>query len=184
MLIAGNKSYNLSNEIYKLYPTASFCSRSSGYNFLKKDDKERFAQESLDHDHILIISALADFHQIVLYDTVYKCCVKNKHRPHIITVGSTIDRSGTGNGRIYSTEKKALLEHTRNLNLQSYGNQGPKTTHISLGMLSNLQHKFPDRKTLPVSEAAQYIKWLIDQPKHVNINEISIDPMQDDFWYD
>lgn len=184
MLVAGNAFYNLSKEIHKLYPTATFCSRNTGYNFFKKEDKEKFAQESLNHDHILLISALAEFHQVMLYDTVYKHCVENKHRPHIITVGSTIDRLGTGNGRVYSTEKKALLEHTKNLNLQSYGNQGPKTTHISIGMLSNLQHKFPNRKTLDVSEAAGYIKWLIEQPKHVNINEISIDPMQDKFWYE
>jgi NADP-dependent 3-hydroxy acid dehydrogenase YdfG len=32
---------------------------------------------------------------------------------------------------------------------------------------------------MDIDEAAGYIKWLIDQPKYVNINEISIDPMQE-----
>ena len=31
---------------------------------------------------------------------------------------------------------------------------------------------------MDIDEAAGYVKWLIDQPKHVSINEISIDPVQ------
>ena len=43
----------------------------------------------------------------------------------------------------------------------------------------NNQEKHPDRKCLDIKIAADYIKWLIDQPKHVNINELSIDPIQE-----
>jgi NADP-dependent 3-hydroxy acid dehydrogenase YdfG len=34
-----------------------------------------------------------------------------------------------------------------------------------------------------IDKAAQYIKWIIDQPKELNINEISIDPVQNTRWY-
>lgn len=182
MIIAGNSQYNLAKEIQKLYPDAYFCSRRSGYNLLEKNDKNKFAEEALNHNHIILISALEDFHQIILYDTLYKKCIENQHRPHIITVGSTIDRLSNGNGRIYSTEKKALLEHSRNLNLKNNVTYGPKTTHISIGMLDNMQEKFPDRPCLKTSEVASYISWIINQPANININEISIDPLHDIYW--
>jgi NADP-dependent 3-hydroxy acid dehydrogenase YdfG len=60
----------------------------------------------------------------------------------------------------------------------------PKVSYISFGTLTNNQEKHPDRTCLSIDEAAEYIKWLINQPKYVNINEISIDPMQDKRWYD
>jgi len=59
----------------------------------------------------------------------------------------------------------------------------PKVSYISFGTLSNNQEKHPDRKCMDIDEAAGYIKWLISQPKYVNINEISIDPMQGDSNY-
>jgi NADP-dependent 3-hydroxy acid dehydrogenase YdfG len=49
--------------------------------------------------------------------------------------------------------------------------------------MSNNQHKHPDRKCLDIDQAAEYIKWICEQPKNININEISIDPMQDQRWH-
>lgn len=183
MLIAGNRHWNLSKALYALYPDAVFCSRTTGYDLTQNDGKDKFKELALSHNVIVIVSALSNFHQLVLYDTVYQYCLTNQHRPHIITVGSTIDRSANGNGRLYSTEKVALSEHTRNLNLHAFANNGPKTTHISFGMLETMRKKFPDKKFISADDAAGYIKWIIEQPSAVNINEVSIDPMQDDYWY-
>jgi NADP-dependent 3-hydroxy acid dehydrogenase YdfG len=55
---------------------------------------------------------------------------------------------------------------------------GPKVSLISFGSLSNVQEKHPDRICLELSRAASYIKWIIDQPADICINEISIDPLQ------
>jgi NADP-dependent 3-hydroxy acid dehydrogenase YdfG len=49
--------------------------------------------------------------------------------------------------------------------------------------MRNNQHKHPDRKCLDIDQAAEYIKWICEQPKNININEISIDPMQDQRWH-
>ena len=38
--------------------------------------------------------------------------------------------------------------------------------------------KHPDRNKISLSEVAGYIKWLIDQPVHLHIHEIAIDPVQ------
>ena len=55
-------------------------------------------------------------------------------------------------------------------------NAGPRVSYISFGTLSNNQHKHPDRQCLDIAGAAEYIKWVIEQPIH--INEISLDPIQ------
>jgi NADP-dependent 3-hydroxy acid dehydrogenase YdfG len=31
---------------------------------------------------------------------------------------------------------------------------------------------------MDIDVAASYVKWILDQPAHLNINELSIDPMQ------
>jgi hypothetical protein len=49
---------------------------------------------------------------------------------------------------------------------------------ISFGSLTNVSDKHPNRKCLDITVAASYIKWLIDQPDYICINEISIDPLQ------
>lgn len=182
MIVAGDSTYNVGKEIFRIYPNAVFCSRKTDYNLLTDNGKEKFAQESLNHNHVLIVSALDNFHIIKLYDMVYKTCIENNHKPHIITIGSTIDRLGNGNGRLYSTEKKALREHTINLNLHSAKVNGPKTTLLSFGMLENMKKKFPEKECISLDLVGYYIKWIIDQPKYININEINIDPLQDNYW--
>ena len=38
--------------------------------------------------------------------------------------------------------------------------------------------KHPDRRLMDVNKAATYIKWVLDQPKDISLNELSIDPKQ------
>jgi hypothetical protein len=56
--------------------------------------------------------------------------------------------------------------------------KNPRVTLISFGTLSSLQKKHPDRKTIPIEDAANYIKWILTQPANLHINEISIDALQ------
>ena len=66
MLVLGNKDYGLSKSIYELYPDAEFCSRSSGYDLSKKNIRDQAAEKSLDHEVVLVVSALGDFNQTLL----------------------------------------------------------------------------------------------------------------------
>jgi hypothetical protein len=77
---------------------------------------------------------------------------------------------------LYNAEKKALRDYCNSLSLLGVWNGGPKVSYISFGTLSNNQQKHPDRVCMDISVAANYIKWVIDQPIH--INEISLDPIQ------
>ena len=183
MLITGNKNEGLAAALYKLYPDAEFISRETGYDFGKKADMERCAEAAVMHDVIINCSALFRFHQTSLLDIIYKKCQVEKHRPHIVNIGSTTDRVKKGGSWLYNAEKKALRDYSNTLGLSGVWSEGPKISYISFGTLSNNQEKHPTRKVMDIDTAAEYIKWIIDAPKHFNINELSIDPMQSEYWY-
>ena len=95
-----------------------------------------------------------------------------------IKLCSTTDRVKKGCAWLYNAEKKALRDYCNTLGMNGVWGSAPKITLISFGSLSNVQSKHPDRKCLDIAQAALYIKWLIEQPANICINEISIDPLQ------
>ena len=60
------------------------------------------------------------------------------------------------------------------------GGSNVKSTLISFGSLTtpSVMKKHPDRELMDVEYAAQLILWLLSQPEYVNINELSVDPIQ------
>lgn len=184
MIITGNKTEGLASALEKIWPDAVFASRTTGYDFGKKLDMERLADEALNHEVFINCSALWRFGQTSLLDIVYKKCHLEKHDIHIINIGSTTDRVKKGGAWLYNAEKKALRDYSNTLGLSGIWGSGPKVSYISFGTLENKQEKHPDRKTMTLDTAAAYIKWIVDQPRDLCINELSIDPMQPESWYD
>ena len=180
ILISGNPFDGLSAAVGRQYPsTVEFASRSTGFDLCSADDRDRFASIAVEADVVIICAALWQFQQTVLLEAVSKKCRDSGTSPHIIVIGSTTDRVKNGKPWLYNAEKKALRDFSNTLSLGGVWTPGlPKVTYISFGTLSNNQDKHPDRVCMDIDVAAEYIKWLIDQPKCVNINEISIDPIQ------
>lgn len=179
ILVTGNKEKGLANAISKIYPQADFFSRSNGFDLTNPQKQKELAQKCLDYEIIINCSALWKFNQTVLLEEIYQACSQAKHKPHIINIGSTTDRVKNGKVWLYNAEKKALRDYSNTLGINGVWGTGPKITLISFGSLSNIQYKHPDRKCLDIDKAAEYIKWVIDQPKNICINEISIDPDQE-----
>ena len=179
MIITGNPKQGLAQAMFKMWPNATYCSRETNdLDLTNTDHMFQFANLCTKHDVIILNSALWRFHQTILLDLVYKALRTAKKEAHIVVIGSTTDRTKKGGAWLYNAEKKALRDYANSLGLIGVWHSGPKVSLISFGTLSNNQHKHPDRKCMDIDKAAHYIKWLIEQPKHVNINEISIDPMQ------
>ena len=178
ILISGNADFGVAKELEKLYPQANFASRKTGFDLTTADGQNLFANMAQHHDIIIINSALWKFNQTILLDTVYKKLVEKNKCPRIICVGSTTDRVKNGKAWLYNAEKKALRDYSNTLAIGGVWSDKPKVTYISFGTLSNNQEKHPDRKCMSVKRAAEYIKWVIDQPQDININEISIDRIQ------
>jgi NADP-dependent 3-hydroxy acid dehydrogenase YdfG len=182
MIITGNSNDGIARALAKLYPDAEFCSRSTGYDLSTKLDQERLAELVCNHDVFVNCAALYKFNQTTLLNIVYHKCVLEKHNCHIINIGSTTDRVKKGGAWLYNAEKKALRDYSNTLGLNGVWSNGPKLSYISFGTLSNNQEKHPDRRTMDIDTAAEYIKWIADQPANLCINELSIDPMQPEYW--
>jgi NADP-dependent 3-hydroxy acid dehydrogenase YdfG len=178
ILVAGNANYGLAKELYNLYPGAIFMSRSTGFDLTSAEGQLKASIEMLNCDVFINCSALWKFQQTVLLDKLYKSAVENNKRPHIICIGSTTDRVKKGGSWLYNAEKKALRDYCNTLGIAGVWEGKPKVTLISYGSLSNVSEKHPTRTCLDITVAASYIKWLIDQPDYICINEISIDPLQ------
>jgi NADP-dependent 3-hydroxy acid dehydrogenase YdfG len=185
ILVTGNPNKDLAKELLAIYPTAVFVSRETGIDLTTSDGHRKLANMSVEFDVFINSSALWKFNQTVLLDSIYKKCLEVKHPLHIINIGSTTDRVKNGKPWLYNAEKKALRDYSNTLALGGvWGDDLPKVSYISFGTLSNNQEKHPTRKCINIQVAAEYIKWIIDQPRHIAINEISIDPMQGKIWYE
>jgi NADP-dependent 3-hydroxy acid dehydrogenase YdfG len=183
VLITGNKNFGIAKELFQLYPDATFVSKTTGVDLTTQTGHTHCAELCLEHDIFINCAALWKFNQTVLLETVYKACVSAQHDIHIINIGSTTDRVKNGKPWLYNAEKKALRDYSNTLGIAGVWDKGPKVSYISFGTLSNNQEKHPDRRTMNINLAAQYIKWIIDQPKEININELSVDPLQNERWY-
>ena len=182
MLVIGNKEYGLAESIAKLYPHAEYYSRSSGYNMGKRDVRQQASEKSLDHDVVILCSALGDFSQVLLAEAIAKEWVKNNHQGYLIAVGSSADTPVKGSQWIYPVEKRALRAYMRQLSQACSSDTPPacKTTYIAPGNMHTPRQdeKMPDTLKLDTDYVAGVIKWLIDQPHNVNISELCLDRIQ------
>tara|TARA_B100000900_G_scaffold374236_1_gene355388 strand:- start:1001 stop:1570 length:570 start_codon:yes stop_codon:yes gene_type:complete len=186
ILVSGNPKQGVAQAIDRAFIVhdITYCSRENGYDLTTHEGQQRFAYLTQEHDVVIICSALWKFQQTVLLDVVAKKCNETGHKPHIVCIGSTTDRVKKGGAWLYNAEKKALRDYCNTHAINGvWGSKSPKVTLISFGTLSNNQHKHPDRKCLDIAQAGEYIKWVVDQPRGLSINEISIDPMQGAYWH-
>lgn len=187
VLITGNRNYGLCeaicNEFDKHENIDYECaSRSTGWTLDKNEEQERLAQYFVDEGFNVFInnSAMWKFHQIMIAEHLYTKAHEDGVHAQFIHMGSTADTGVRGRTWRYPTEKKALKDYNRDLTYMAAGGSNIKTTLISPGSLTtpSVIKKHPDRKLIDVEYIAEVILWLLQQPEYVNINEISLDPIQ------
>jgi len=181
ILMTGNPNYGLAEKFSIVQPQTDFAGRSNDYDLCTKQGRVKLAQDSLIYDVFVNSSAQYQFNQTLVLETVWKAWKENNKQGHIINIGSTVDRSTKGAEWIYPQEKKALksLSHQYAM-LGIWGGSGIRVSYISYGSLETkkVHEKHPDRKLMNVTQAAEYIKWVIDAPINININELHMDPIQ------
>ena len=99
-----------------------------------------------------------------------------------MSLGSTTDRTTKGSDWHYQQEKKALKSTSNALGLKSIWTGGPRVSYITFGTLENNAHKHPGRQVMTLAEAVDLIEWVMYCPAHLNINELSVDPLQHPSW--
>lgn len=182
LLMAGNETYGLAKSIKEIYPDTVSLSRTTGYDFKTLDAKKKAAIESLDYDVFLCVSALGDFHQSLLVERIIEKWQEKNHKGYLIVLGSSADTPVNGSTRMYNVEKRALRAFCRQLSqiAASIKPSNWKVTYIAPGNLHTPKQdeKMPDTPKLDTEYVAQVIKWLIDQPDHINISELCLDRIQ------
>ena len=193
ILITGSRKYGLCEAICNLFDTINqgyvdteikyeTASRSNGYNLETTKGQNKLAKYYIEEDFDIFInnSAIWKFHQVMIAECVFNAMKEVDRKGHIINIGSTADTGVKGRTWRYPTEKKALKAYNRDLTYMAMGGSNIKTTLISPGSLttSSVMKKHPDRKLIDVEYIAELVVWTINQPEYINVNELSIDPIQ------
>jgi hypothetical protein len=183
IMATGNPAdFSLASEMKNRWPHTEFVSRDTwGYDLTQESYRNKIAEKALLYDVFINSSALWRFNQTLLLDTVYKTSLKARKRLHIVCIGSTTDRATKGSDWIYQQEKKALRSTANAMGLKSIWAGGPKVSYVTFGTLTNNQHKHPGRRLMTLAEAVDCIEYVINAPDHLNVNEISVDPIQTDW---
>ena len=179
IIATGNPEIGVASAIAKKWPETTFVSQTTwGYDLCQDSYKHKLAEKALNYDVFINCSALWQYHQTLVLDVVYKNALKNRKRLHIVSLGSTTDRATKGSDWHYQQEKKALRSTSNALGLKSIWAGGPKVSYVTFGTLENNAHKHPGRAIMQLNDAVDMIEYVINMPYRLNVNEISIDPMQ------
>lgn len=186
VIVSGNGTYGLAEEIGKKFPGAEFCSRSQqGYDFKIYEDRLRFAQKSLDYDVYISCSCLSHFRQVLLLEQVYEAWKSSGKSGHIVCIGSSRDKQVGGTEWTYPIEKRALRDYCVNLSLITT-RQTPKSapiikvTYISPGYFSTpkVDAKYPEAQKMSPSYLVSVIDWILSQPDDCTVSELAVAPLQ------
>ncbi len=188
ILITGNRKKDLCCEIVKAFEREGHVcltiSRENGYDFSENPYGliKKIVTLADDYDCFVNLYANYFFNQSLLAHKIF-CDWYDKGYldRRIINIGSTTDRVHRGKRNLYHFEKRALRELSSSLSLQSVWDNAPLVTHLSFGTLDNRAEQNPGRKTLSLEKVAEYVIWLINQPKGIHINELSLDPLQREY---
>ena len=187
ILITGSRKYGLCEAMCKLFDTMSdieyeTASRSNGYQLDTNEGQKKLAEYYINGNFDIFInnSAIWKFQQVMIVEGIFNAMEEADRKGHIINIGSTADTGVKGRSWRYPTEKKALKAYNRDLTYKAMGGSNIKTTLISPGSLttSSVMKKHPDRKLIDVEYIAELVVWAINQPEYINVNELSIDPIQ------
>jgi len=182
IICTGNPEFGVAEGIFRRWPDADIVGQTTwGYDLNQINYQRKLAEKALEYDVFINCSALWRFNQTTLLDTVYKTALKARKRMHIVSLGSTTDRATKGSDWIYQQEKKALRSTANAEGLKSIWQGGPRVSYITFGTLDNNAHKHPGRRVMTIDEAVDLIEYVINAPEHLNINELSVDPLQTDW---
>ena len=187
ILITGSRKYGVCEAMCNLFDTMpdieyETASRSNGYHLDTSEGQRKLAEYYIEGNFDIFInnSAIWKFQQVMIVECVFNAMEDARRKGHIINIGSTADTGVKGRTWRYPTEKKALKAYNRDLTYKAMGGSNIKTTLISPGSLTttSVMKKHPDRKLIDVEYIAELVVWTINQPEYINVNELSIDPIQ------
>lgn len=183
ILMTGNPDYGVASGVARIYPSATFISRSTeiAMDLTIPDNQQRLADLSLGYDCFINNSLLADFAQCHILQRVWTTWKENGHHGLIINCGSAVDYLVRPDNRLYGIGKKSLRDLSRNLSLYTtWENSGIRCSYVSFGGVETPKTLsiWPHFTHMSVDDCAQFISWVIQAPPHLNIDELHFTPIQ------
>lgn len=184
VLITGNRTKDLTKYVAKLLEDNSYevdtVSRSNSWDLGNTEVIPDFINLLDKYDIFVNMFANWRFNASLLTYYIFQDWQKKKYGDRrIITIGSTTDRVKRAKTNLYHYEKLALRELSNGLAMSGvWDKDSPLVTHISFGTMDNRADQNPGRKTLDMQKISEYILWVLQQPKEMHVNELSVDPVQ------
>jgi NAD(P)-dependent dehydrogenase (short-subunit alcohol dehydrogenase family) len=181
IIVTGNKGWGVAEAISKYLSSEYkvFCaSRQSWHDLSTESGVQDFTAKSFEYDAFINCAKLKNFQQTLLLKAVWDSWKEREKTGHIINIGSTVDTGLKGGSRLYTTEKVALRNLSRKLTYDAMGGSGIRVSYISFGYLNTKNVSFKDKVKVDLGDVVNVIKWVLESPSYININEISIDPIQ------
>ena len=183
IIVSGSMEHGLAKEIYKRlngeHEVHCFSYRN-GLDLCVYEGRERFVALTTGYDVFINCAKLDNFCQTLLLREVWMHWRTSGKKGHIINIGSTVDTGLKGGSRLYTTEKVALKNFSRKLSYDASAGCGIKMTYISLGYLDTEGVSFQDKVKIKLGDVTDTITWILDAPEYININEISMDSIQEE----
>lgn len=181
--LTGNRNKDLCKHIVqRLEAQGHECicfSRETGVDFNDEGNVKGIVKKVQDCDIFINLYANFFFRQTLIAHNVWIAWNEDgaSHK-RIINIGSTTDNVRRGKTNRYHYEKLALKEWSNGFSIAGVWDNKPKVTHLSIGTMENRQDDNPNRKCLDLDQVAYYVEWIINQPIDININTLSLDPIQ------
>jgi len=156
-------------------------SRETGVDFNDDGNIKKIVELVEDADIFINLYANFFFRQtLIAHNLWHYWSEQNEGHKRIINIGSTTDNVRRGKTNRYHYEKLALKEWSNGFSIAGVWSNEPKVTHLSIGTMENRSDDNPGRICLDMDLVASYVEWIIEQPKEININFLSVDPIQHD----
>jgi len=119
--------------------------------------------------------------------------MKKRNNGHIINIGSTSASAPYPKGNVYGATKAFVRQFSRNLRADLIGTDiritniepGAAETEFSIvrfkGDKKKAKEVYKNARTLKAEDIANAIKWAMDQPTRINIDNIEIMPIDQTF---
>lgn len=185
ILMTGNPTKEIAKEIKSIYSDAHFVSRSDESDYTldlsDMDNIERLAHISLNYDVFINSALIPNFGQTLILQAIWTEWKSNNKVGHIISYGSAVDYYFRPDNRLYPIEKRSLRDLNRSLSKHvNWFDSKIRCTYLSFGGVATEKtlRQWGHYEHFDTKEIAEYTQWVINSPKHSNIDELHITPIQ------
>ena len=182
ILMTGNPNENIAAGMKSLFQDdINFVSRANGYNLINDTDIQKLVDLSKNYEIFINSSLLKNFAQTTILQRVWTEWKASNKSGTIINFGSSADYFHRADNKLYAVEKRALRDLCKNLSLHcTWHDSKIKVVYFAFGGVDTPKTKeqWPHFTVHSVQEICETVKWILDAPETMNIDELHITPIQ------